>query len=76
MTGIYPDYQFQWQDGTGEHLFVSSHASAFQSALTLAIAMHRTDSAKAIRIIEIGNIRGECKGIYYKKVYEWGEWID
>jgi hypothetical protein len=76
MPGIYPDYQLQWQDRAGSHLFVSSYANVLNAATTLALSLQANNSALAIKITEVGNMVGECKGIYYKPVYEWGTWQD
>ena len=71
---LYPSHQIIWQDNTGEHLFVSSYANSFISAMTLALALQSTQSAHAIKIVRVEDI--ETGGIRFELVWKWGVWKD
>ena len=69
---LYPSHQLIWQDNTGEHLFVSSYANSFMSAMTLALALQSTQSAHAIKIVKVEEI--QTGGIQFELVWKWGTW--
>lgn len=69
---LYPSIQIQWQDNTGNNLFVSSYSNAYCAAMTIAIALQGNGSARAVRITECGNAADGS--IYYKNLYSWGKW--
>lgn len=66
---MYPSHQIIWDDSTGRQVFVSSQPNSFVAAMTIALALQNTQSAKHIEIHECGNT--ETGGIYFKERLNW-----
>lgn len=71
----YNSFQLIWHDNTGQHLFVCSEPQAHNAAMTLAIALQSTNSARFIKIVECGTTEKQTgdAGIWFKEIYRWGE---